>query len=630
LYNTLGNSTGYIRRTYPVVNGQTYCYSIYAKAKELNYLWLQNFTDAGAFAGDQVAFDLINGDISYNPSPSRIFYPTITSVGNGWYRCSMCQTVGLNYTYTGAGGIVAAGPGSQFGAAGTGDGKSGILIWGAQMEQLNSVPSIYTSMTTVPTPVAKRVDYNGKIYITGTFDEVTYNPNSGISTNLIINSQTFTGTDWSKINASISSGTELAPDGSSTASFYKESYSITFDAHQLYKGINPLANNTFYVLSCYYKPTENRYIIPLGLGNAAFGGADRTAAFNLKTLTVSGISSYVTNYGITDVGNGWYRCFVTMQSTASGFGTIGICTLLGKNDVLDGYSGDGASGIYVWGAQLEVGDSGPNSRPSMYVPTTTSIVPNVPYISRQSANGNSYVKNTYDEWTGFNVVTDGLVVHLDAAIPTSWPGSGTTWYDLSGNGLNATPIYYSTSLGFFDTSSYSFAFQYPLSQKPMVLPNLAILKTPSFSCEAWVKQTGYNASNEYWNQLFGGEQYLTNGFRCGVTGDGRPTFWTNQSGGNFSLTSSIYTTLNKFYHLVITYDLPSQTVNMYINGVNAGTVRNAVYNVPTNTSQFGIGGAMGGTYDQIGNIATFKMYNRAISQQEASDNFTATRNRFSV
>ena len=630
LYNTLGNSTGYIRRTYPVVNGQTYCYSIYAKAKELNYLWLQNFTDAGAFAGDQVAFDLINGNISYNPSPSRIFYPTITSVGNGWYRCSMCQTVGLNYTYTGAGGIVAAGPGSQFGAAGTGDGKSGILIWGAQMEQLNSVPSIYTSMTTVPTPVAKRVDYNGKIYISGSFDEVVYNPNSGITTNLVINSQTFTGADWSKINASISSATELAPDGSSTASFYKESYSTTFDAHQFYKGINPLTIDTVYVLSCYYKPTANRYIISPGLGNAAFGGSDITASFNLKTLTVSSVNPLITNYGITNVGNGWYRCFVTMKATATGFGTIGLFTLLGREDVLNGYSGDGASGIYVWGAQLEIGDSGPNSQPSIYVPTTTSIVPNVPYIFRQSANGNSYVKSTYDEWTGFNVVTNGLIVHLDAAIPTSWPGSGTTWYDLSGNGLNATPIYYITTLPYFDISSYSFAFQYPLSQRPMVLSNIAAVKTPSFSCEAWVKQTAYNANDQYWNQLFGGEEYLKNGFRCGVTGAGRVVFWTDQSGGNFALQSNITTTLNTFYHLVITYDLPSQTANMYINGVNVGTVRNAVYNVPTLTSQFGIGGGVGGTYDQIGNIATFKMYNRAISQQEASDNFTATRNRFGV
>jgi len=37
-----------------------------------------------------------------------------------------------------------------------------------------------------------------------------------------------------------------------------------------------------------------------------------------------------------------------------------------------------------------------------------------------------------------NHVTDGLLLYLDSRIPTSWPGSGTTWYDLSGHGNNAT------------------------------------------------------------------------------------------------------------------------------------------------------------------------------------------------
>jgi hypothetical protein len=39
---------------------------------------------------------------------------------------------------------------------------------------------------------------------------------------------------------------------------------------------------------------------------------------------------------------------------------------------------------------------------------------------------------------GPNIVRDGLVLALDAASPRSYPGSGTTWYDLSGNGNNGT------------------------------------------------------------------------------------------------------------------------------------------------------------------------------------------------
>jgi len=632
LYNTLGNSTGYIRRTYPVVNGQTYCYSIYAKAKELNYLWLQNFTDAGAFAGDQVAFDLINGNISYNPSPSRIFYPTITSVGNEWYRCSMCQTVGLNYTYTGAGGIVAAGPGSQFGAAGTGDGKSGILIWGAQMEQLNSVPSIYTSMTTVPTPVAKRVDYNGKIYISGTFDEATFNSNSPVIKNLFNYTETFDFdyTNWTYNSGLIKQNAILAPDGVSLAPKFIEFSGL---GNQRFYNWMPLDAGITYTYSIYLKAAE-RYIVRCYTEDIQSGGGGRVGAYlNLRTGTI--ITPYITGTNtllgskLEAVGNDWFRFSWTVRAVLSanlnttGFMIVGMAIDEVPNF---NYVGDGNSGIYIWGAQKEIADS-----VGIYqgVGAPNTLIP-TKFKQRVQTQGDTYIAGNYDEWTGFNVVTNGLIVHLDAAIPTSWPGSGTTWYDLSGNGLNATPIYYITTLPYFDISSYSFAFQYPLSQRPMVLSNIAAVKTPSFSCEAWVKQTAYNANDQYWNQLFGGEEYLKNGFRCGVTSAGRVVFWTDQSGGNFALQSNITTTLNTFYHLVITYDLPSRTANMYINGVNVGTVRNAVYNVPTLTSQFGIGSGVGGTYDQIGNIATFKMYNRAISQQEASDNFTATRNRFGV
>ena len=275
------------------------------------------------------------------------------------------------------------------------------ILWGPQVE-LGNVATAYEATDSTGKPALKtanKIDSNGNYYITGTFDETSYNSNSGVIKNLVINSQNFIGSDWSKVNASISSNTEIAPDGTNTASFYKEKNSNTFDPHQFYKGINPLANNTVYVLSCYYKPTANRYLISPGLGNAAFGGADIAAMFNLKTLTVSNINPLITNYGITNVGNGWYRCFVTMKAIATGFGTIAPFTMLGKNDVLDGYSGDGASGIYVWGCQLEIGDAGPNSTPSIYVPTTSSTIPNVPYKQRVSINGNNYVTSNYDEVT---------------------------------------------------------------------------------------------------------------------------------------------------------------------------------------------------------------------------------------
>jgi len=379
-----------------------YTKSIYAKwVTGSPNLYFQLIPTVGPYAVTQ--FNLQTGVAS---GGSGYLSAGMVYAGNGWWRCWQTFNSGPS-SYNGPGFI-----GDSFfvGGYGSTNLNTTMQFWGTQMELGNlsiyertGAPSnIPTSGAGVPLPIvqfANRTDANGNYYISGTIDEATYNPNSGLIKNLVINSQTFNGSDWSKVNATISSTTEIAPDGTNTASFYKENYSTTFDAHQFYKGINPLTAGTYYVFSCYYKPTATRYVFSPGLGNFAFGNADRTAAFNLKTLTVSGISSYITNYGIINAGNGWYRCFVTMQATATGFATIAPFTLLGINDVINGYSGDGSSGIYVWGAQLEIGDSGPNSVPSIYVPTTTTTVPNVPYRQRLSANGNHYILQNYDEVT---------------------------------------------------------------------------------------------------------------------------------------------------------------------------------------------------------------------------------------
>jgi hypothetical protein len=150
--------------------------------------------------------------------------------------------------------------------------------------------------------------------------------------------------------------------------------------------------------------------------------------------------------------------------------------------------------------------------------------------------------------------------------------------------------------------------------------------------EVWVKQVAFNPNNEYYNVLLSRELYLTAGFRCGVVADGRPVFWTNQSGGNFSLTSSIFTTLNRFYQLSITYDVDQKVCNMYVNGALAGTQRNAICLIPPVTPYvIALGGAgAGGTNDQIGNIGNFMYYNRPLVASEVLQNYSAIRGRYGI
>jgi hypothetical protein len=172
-------STGYLRRYYPFQNNVTYTYSVYGKAQEISNLVILNFTDSNAFFGDYVNFNLLTGTVAYNSAPARMLNPTITPVGNGWYRCSAAQTVGGTsygpYAGPASGGIIAVAPSidSYSGSSEYGDGVSGILIWGVQVE-VGTTATNYISMTSVPSaPYVQRIDNTGLHRVAGQYDEWT-------------------------------------------------------------------------------------------------------------------------------------------------------------------------------------------------------------------------------------------------------------------------------------------------------------------------------------------------------------------------------------------------------------------------------------------------------------------------
>jgi hypothetical protein len=164
-------------------------------------------------------------------------------------------------------------------------------------------------------------------------------------------SQSFDNAYWNKANATITAGVDIAPDGTQTMQLYVPNNGATIGAGTyLSKGITLSAGNI--AISIYAKAKElTTFVLQDGSGQGS--------QFNVSTgVIVGNIGSGIGS--ITLVGNGVYRCVVTIASA-------------GANPNYFFYpsagTANGYNGIYIWGAQLEA-----LAVPTSYIPTTSAQV----------------------------------------------------------------------------------------------------------------------------------------------------------------------------------------------------------------------------------------------------------------
>ena len=177
-------------------------------------------------------------------------------------------------------------------------------------------------------------------------------------TNLLTYSEQLDNAAWTKDNATVIPNAAVAPDGSLTADKLVENTATA--SHVTLQSASGASTNVHSV-SVYAKAGERSRIVLQIDGNAAAGGY---AVFDLSLGIYEGLAgSGSPTASIVSVGNGWYRCSVTAIPAASGTVVRSVIYIVQSNGVTV-YTGDGTSGLYVWGAQLEAGNF-----PTSYIKT---------------------------------------------------------------------------------------------------------------------------------------------------------------------------------------------------------------------------------------------------------------------
>lgn len=230
-------------------------------------------------------------------------------------------------------------------------------------------------------------------------------------------------------------------------------------------------------------------------------------------------------------------------------------------------------------------------------------------------------------FTGPNIITDGLVLYLDAANTKSYPGSGTTWSDLSGNGNNGTlvngPAFSSGNNGsiVFDgvndftttTSDISFSITEPWTYSIWLSPAAGMVN-------AWKNIIGQNDdTNCTWMFHPGSLGFYQSYYNS------RTYIWYT------SIKPGTTLPINQFSNIVISctpVDTDRTLFRSYLNGVARDTTTFTW--APINRTQ--VFNRIGGNGDRyyIGNVATTFIYCRALTAEEILQNYNATKSRFNL
>ncbi len=222
---------------------------------------------------------------------------------------------------------------------------------------------------------------------------------------------------------------------------------------------------------------------------------------------------------------------------------------------------------------------------------------------------------------GPKVVTNGLVLSLDAANPKSYSGTGSVWNDLSGTNNNGTLV---NNVGFSSNNSGSLVFDGVDDYCDVGVSST--LKPSYITVSSWIKFNAISSNNRVlsdWHQNGNsGDRWIF------ITPTSTQVQWYvhTSSGGDVGIPYTV--NLNQWYNLTGTFD-GSATV-LYVNGslISSALKSGILVSGSAQSVRVGRQAETGGSHN--GSIASVKMYNRALSAAEIQQNFNALRGRYGL
>jgi hypothetical protein len=241
---------------------------------------------------------------------------------------------------------------------------------------------------------------------------------------------------------------------------------------------------------------------------------------------------------------------------------------------------------------------------------------------------------------GQNLITNpvndsSLLVWLDAGDTDSYPGTGTTWTDLTGNGANATltnsPVYTSGDSGYFNFNGTDESATVTTTTALNALNG----NTNSYTVELWVRSTDptlLDASARIiekrttggtpypfsWQPIF--NTVPANELRCFIFGTQVPF---GIPGNNDNLWNG------NWHQIVMVVDNSQDLILTYRDGTNVDSDTNTTTTTATNTGNIFIARSVDNTAFTTFDCSILRIYNKALTAQEVSQNYDSAKNRYS-